>query len=343
MQSLMITKYGDLNTSLEIQEVPIPSIGPNQILIKTYAASFNPLDYKIVRGDFKAMRKIQFPKGIGRDVSGVIEKVGEEVKRFKAGDKVFSRIDEDFVGTMAEYVISNAADAALMPSNLNYEEAASIPLAGLTVYQSLIDIAQLSHGENILIHAGSGGVGTIAIQLSKHLGANVIATTSTKNVEMVKELGAHDVIDYTKQSYLDEGAKFDVVFDTLGGQHTLDSFKVLKNGGRVISIAGDVDSVTTKQLGLNKIISFLLKLKAKKVTNAAHKINAMYRFLLMSPNGGQLKELAKLYESGSIKAVLDKTYNFNDSIQAIDYLSKGRAKGKVVVQFDAYSSPANLK
>jgi NADPH:quinone reductase-like Zn-dependent oxidoreductase len=260
----MMTKYGDIGTSLEEQEVSIPTVSANQILIKTHSASFNPIDYKILRGDFKAMGKIQFPKGIGRDVSGVIEKVGKNVKNFKTGDKVYSRIAEDFVGTMAEYVISNDKDVAFTPSNLSFDESASIPLAGLTSYQALIDIAKLSSGESILIHAGSGGVGTIAIQLAKHLGANVTTTTSTKNVGMVKELGADDVIDYTKQSYLDEGAKFDIVFDTLGGQHTLDSFKVLKNGGRVISIAGDVDSVTTKQLGLNKIISFLLKLKAKK-------------------------------------------------------------------------------
>ena len=333
MQSLMITKYGDLNTSLEIQEVPIPTIGPNQILIKTHAASFNPLDFKIVRGDFKAIRKIQFPRGIGRDVSGVIEKVGEKVKKLQIGDKVYSRIDENFVGTMAEYVISNAADVALMPSNLNYGEAASIPLAGLTVYQSLIDIAKLSSGENILIHAGSGGVGTIAIQLSKHLGANVTTTTSTNNVDMVKNLGADKVIDYTKQSFLDVNEKYDVVYDTLGGQHTVDSFKVLKENGRVVSIAGELDDITAEQLGLNKFIRFILSMKARKVKKAASRINASYRFYLMSPNGKQLNELAKLYEKESIKPVIDNIYTFEESIAAIDYLSKGRAKGKVVIEF----------
>ena len=333
MQSLMITKYGDLNTSLEIQEVPIPTIGPNQILIKTHAASFNPLDYKIVRGDFKAIRKIQFPRGIGRDVSGVIEKVGEKVQKLQAGDKVYSRIDENFVGTMAEYVISNATDVALMPSNLNYGEAASIPLAGLTVYQSLIDIAKLSSGENILIHAGSGGVGTIAIQLSKHLGANVTTTTSTNNVDMVKNLGADKVIDYTKQSFLDVNEKYDIVYDTLGGQHTVDSFKVLKENGRVVSIAGELDDITAEQLGLNKFIRFILSMKARKVKKAASRINASYRFYLMSPNGKQLNELAKLYEKESIKPVIDNIYTFEESIAAIDYLSKGRAKGKVVIEF----------
>lgn len=333
MKSLMITKYGELSTSLEIQEVPIPSIAPNQILIKTYASSFNPLDYKIVRGDFKAMRKIQFPKGIGRDVSGVIEQVGEKVEKFKAGEKVCSRIDESLVGTMADYVISNADDVSLLPSNLKHEEIAGIPLAGLTSYQALVDVAKLLPGENILIHAGAGGGGSIAIQLAKHLRAKVTTTTSTKNIGLVQKLGADNIIDYTKQSYLEEGPKFDVVFDTLGGKYTLDSFKVLKKGGRVVSIAGDVDSITTKQLGLNRIIRFLLRLKAKKVTNAASKIGAKYRFLLMSPNGDQLKKLVELYESGSIKPVIDKTYKFDESIQALEYLSKGRAKGKVVVKF----------
>ena len=332
MKSLMMTKYGDAGTSLKVQEVSIPNFGKNQILIKTHSASFNPIDYKILRGDFKAMGKIQFPKGIGRDVSGIVEKVGKNVKNFKAGDKVYSRIAEDFVGTMAEYVISNDNDAALIPSNLSFDESASIPLAGLTSYQALIDVAKLSSGENILIHRGSGGVGTIAIQLAKHLGANVTSTTSTKNVKLVKDLGADKVIDYTKHSYLDEGAKFDVVLDTLGGEHTLNAFKVLKDGGRVVSISGALDSITAKQFGLNKFVRLILAFQARKVTKAAAKMNAMYRFLFMSSSGAQLKKIAKLYESGSIKPVIDKTYDFKSSIQALEYLSSGRAKGKVIVK-----------
>ena len=290
MISLMIKKYGDLEQSLEFQEIPVPVIQPNQLLIRTQAASFNPLDYKIVRGDFKAVRKIQFPQGIGRDVSGIVEKIGKSIKGFKVGDKVFSRIDENLVGTMAEYVVSNEKDVALMPSNLSFNEAASIPLAGLTAYQSLVDVAQLSSQENVLIYAGSGGVGTIAIQLAKHLGAYVTATTSTKNVAMVKKLGSDKVIDYTKENFQEQGRQFDVVYDTLGGEHTLNSFKVLKPGGRVISIAGDLDDITAKQLKLNRFIRFLLSLKVKKVINTASKLDASYRFHLMSPNGNQLKK-----------------------------------------------------
>jgi NADPH:quinone reductase-like Zn-dependent oxidoreductase len=332
MISLMIKKYGDLEQSLEFQEIPVPVIQPNQLLIRTQAASFNPLDYKIVRGDFKAVRKIQFPQGIGRDVSGIVEKIGKSIKGFKVGDKVFSRIDENLVGTMAEYVVSNEKDVALMPSNLSFNEAASIPLAGLTAYQSLVDVAQLSSQENVLIYAGSGGVGTIAIQLAKHLGAYVTATTSTKNVDMVKKLGTDEVIDYTKENFQEQGKQFDVVYDTLGGEHTLNSFKMLKPGGRVISIAGDLDDITAKQLKLNRFIRFLLSLKVKKVINTASKLDAFYRFHLMSPNGNQLQKLAELYESEIIKPIIDKTYIFEESIQALKYLSKGHAKGKVVVQ-----------
>jgi len=328
----MITKYGDINSSLEEQEIAKPALEENQILIKAYSSSFNPIDFKIVRGDFKAMGKVTFPIGTGRDVSGIIEEIGKNIKKFKKGDKVYSRINESHVGTMAEYVVSNVKDTALMPSNLSFDESASIPLVGLTTYQALVDIAKLSKGEKILIHAGSGGIGTFAIQLAKHLGANVTTTTSTKNITFVKDLGADKVIDYTSENYLDEGAVFDVVYDTLGGNYTLDSFKVLKDGGRVVSIKGTVDNITAQQLGLNKFIQMILAFQGRKVFKTASKMNAMYRFLLMSPNGDQLKKIAKMYESGAIKPIIDKTFKFAEAIQALEYLSKGRAKGKVIVK-----------
>ena len=332
MKSLMITKYGDVNSSLEEQEVPKPAVKANQILIKTYSSSFNPIDYKIVSGAYKALGKLSFPAGIGRDVSGIVDEVGKNVRKFKTGDKVYSRFNESFVGSMAEYVLSNVEDTALMPSNLGFDESASIPLVGLTTYQALVDVAKLSKGESVLIHAGSGGIGTFAIQLAKHLGAKVTTTTSSKNVSFVKGLGADKVIDYTSQNYLDEGAAFDVVYDTLGGDHTLNSFNVLKEGGRVLSIAGTIDSITAEQFGLNKFIRMILAFQARKVTRTASKMNATYRFLYMSPNGEQLKKIAKLYESGKLKPILDKTYKFSESIQALEYLSKGHAKGKVVVK-----------
>ena len=332
MKSLMVTKYGDISSSLEVQELTKPEVLADQILIKVYSSSFNPFDYKFIRGDFKAMGKVTFPIGTGRDVSGTIEEIGKNVKKFNVGDKVYSRINESFVGTMAEYVLSNVKDTALMPSNLSFDESASIPVVGLTTLQALADIAKLSKGENVLIHAGSGGIGSFAIQLAKHLGAHVTTTTSTKNISFMKELGADKVIDYTSQNYLDQGAVFDVVYDTLGGEHTLNSFKVIKNGGRVISISGAIDRIAAEQVGLNKFIRMILAFQARKVTRAASKKNAMYRFLFMSPSGNQLKKIAKMYESGAIKPIIDKTYKFSESVQALEYLSKGHAKGKVVVK-----------
>ena len=328
----MKKKYENINESLEFQKVSKPTIGSKKILIKTKAAIFNPLDYKIMWGDFKSVRKIEFPNGIGRDVSGFVEEISPDVKGFKVGDSVFSQLSEEHVGTMAEYVVSNESDVSLMPSNLNFIDSASIPLAGLTVYQSLVDIVKLSANEDILIYAGSGGVGTIGIQLSKYLGANV-TTTSTNNIDMVKKLGADKVIDYTEQSFIDDNVKFDVVYDTLGGQYTVDSFKVLKDNRLIVSIAGGLDDITAEQIGLNKFIRFMLSMKARNIKKAASRINASYRFYLMSPNGKQLNELAKLYEAESIKPVIDNTFTFEESIKAIDYVSRGRSKGKVVVEF----------
>jgi|TARA_B110000495_G_C23018151_1_gene603498 alcohol dehydrogenase len=331
MQALMMTKYGNISTSLAFQSIATPKASPSQVIIKVHASSINPFDYKVLKGEFKAFKKINFPQGIGRDVSGVVVEVGDLVSNLKVGDAVLSRIDEELVGTMAEYVASEAQHTALKPQEMTHEEAASMPLAGLTALQALVTTVQLKAGEKVLIHAGSGGVGTIAIQLAKSLGAFVATTTSTANVDLVKKLGADQVIDYKKEDYLEQVSDFDVVFDTLGGVYTLDAFKVIKNGGRVVSVNGEVDDILAKKLGLNFIIRKILSLKARKITQAAVKKNATYRMILMNSDGVQLAELANLYLQEKIKAVIDRSYPFTESIDAFEYLSKGRAKGKVVI------------
>ena len=332
MQALMMTKYGDISTSLAFQSTATPKAAANQVIIKVNASSINPFDYKVLQGEYKAFKKIHFPQGIGRDVSGVVVEVGNLVSHFKVGDAVLSRIDEGLVGrTIAEYVASEAQHTALKPQEMTHEEAASMPLAGLTALQALVTTAQLKAGEKVLIHAGSGGVGTIAIQLAKSLGAFVVTTTSTANVDLVKNLGADQVIDYKKEDYLAQVSDCDVVFDTLGGAYTLDAFKVIKSGGRVVSVNGEVDDILARKLGLNFIIRKILSLKARKVTQAAAKKNATYRMILMNSDGVQLAELAELYVQKKIKAVIDCSYPFTESIEALKYLSKGRAKGKVVI------------
>jgi alcohol dehydrogenase len=332
MKALMMTKYGSTSTSLAFQSVAMPKASPNQVVIQVCASSINPIDYKILRGDFKALTKVQFPQGIGRDVCGVVVEVGSQVNNFKVGDAVLSRIDESLVGTIAEYVASEAHHATLKPEQLTHEEAASIPLAGLTALQALVTTANLKAGEKVLIHAGSGGVGSIAIQLAKSIGAFVATTTSTANVDLVTKLGADQVIDYKQEDYLQQVSDFDVVFDTLGGDYTLDAFKVIKKGGKVVSISGEVDDILAQDLGLNLIIRTILKLKARKIVKAAAKKQATYRMILMSSNGAQLAELVDLYVHKKIQPVIDSVYPLTKSIEALEHLLKGRAKGKIVIK-----------
>jgi NADPH:quinone reductase-like Zn-dependent oxidoreductase len=331
MQALMMTQYGDITSSLAIQTVPTPSITPSQVLIKVHVSSINPFDYKVLRGDFKAFKKINFPQGIGRDVSGVVVKVGSNVQRLKVGDEVFSRIDDELVGTIADFVASEEEHTALKPSLLSHQSAGSIPLAGLTALQALVSTANLQANQKVLIHAGSGGVGSIAIQLAKSLGAFVATTTSSANLELVKSLGADQVIDYKRQDYVQELSDFDLVFDTLGGDYTLDAFKVIKQGGQVVSVSGEVDDTLARQLGLNFIIRQLLSFKARHITRAAAQKKATYRMILMNPDAAQLAHLADLYVQAKIKPVIDRSYTFSDSVKALSYLATGRAKGKVII------------
>lgn len=331
MKAVIMTQYGDIDSSLQLTEVEVPPVDMDELLVKVKAASINPIDFKVLRGDLKAVKKLNLPTGIGRDVSGVVEAVGANVSAFKVGDEVFSRVGEEHVGTLAEYVTIDQHDAAIKPVNLTHVEAASIPLVGLTSLQALFDVAKLKAGEKVLIHAGSGGIGSLAIQLARQQGAYVATTTSTKNVELVKRLGADVVIDYRKQDYLSELAEYDVVYDALGGDYTKDAFKILRPGGRVVSIVGDLDSQTAREMGLNSILRGLLYLKAMAVIKAAKQKSAIYRFVLMKPNGQQLKQLAELLNSEAIRPLVDRTFNLDDTKAAFHYLATGRAKGKVVV------------
>ncbi|MFA0811936.1 NADP-dependent oxidoreductase [Microbulbifer epialgicus] len=334
MKALRMTQYGEVDGSLEFQVVDKPSPKADEVLIRVQAASVNPIDNKILRGDFKSFSKVSFPAGIGRDVSGEVVSTGEEVTHFRPGDHVFARVGEEHVGTIAEYITVQVSHLARKPQNLSHQEAASIPLVGLTSYQALVQVAGLKQGEKVLIHAGSGGIGSMAIQLAKSFGAYVVTTTSTANVGWVKELGADLVIDYKKENYLDQLSEIDVVYDTLGGEYTLDAFKVLKPGGRVVSIVGDLDPQAAEELGLNWLIRKLLALKSRKVMKAAKAKSALYRMVLMQANGEQLRELGNLYQDNIISPVIDKTYSFEQSKEAFSYLASGRAKGKVIISME---------
>lgn len=331
MRILQIKGYGAIKSSLSFSEIEKPTISDNQVLIEVYAASINPIDYKIVEGALKQVRKLTFPTPIGFDVSGVVIKKGNNVNHLNVGDEIYSRVPSDSPGTFSEFIAINADVVCLKPSNLDFIESSSLPLVGLTAIQSF-DKANLKSGDKVLIHAGSGGIGTFAIQYAKSKGAYVYTTTSTKNVNWVKELGADRVIDYKTENYLDIVKDIDIVYDTLGRNYTEDAFKVIKDCGKVISIAGAIDDESAKELGLNGFIRFLLRLKNKKITKQANSKSAYYKFIFMTPNGNQLNDITSLVEAEKVKPIIDKIFPFSETIDALVYQKSGRAKGKIVIK-----------
>ncbi len=331
MKALQITGYGDVKSNLVFSEVEKPTIKDNQVLIEIHSASVNPIDYKIIEGLLKQIRKLTFPCPIGFDVAGIVLERGSNVTNLKVGDEVYSKVPSESPGTFAEYIAVDSDVVCLKPSNLNFSESASLPLVGLTTIQSF-DKASLKSGNKVLIHAGSGGIGTFAIQYAKSKGAYVYTTTSTKNVEWVKELGADRVIDYKTENYLNIVNNIDIVYETLGGNYTIDAFKVIKNGGKVVSLIGDVDKETARELELNGVIRFVLALKRMKITKQIKHKSAYYKLILMNSNGTQLNEIKKLVEDKLIKPVIDKEFSFSESIDALLYQKSGRAKGKIIIK-----------
>lgn len=324
MKVLQITKYGELKDGLSFNETAKPSINATDILIEIKAASLNPIDYKLVSGGLKDMVPLEFPSTIGFDVSGVVKEKGSEVTNFEIGDAAYARVPQNQMGTVAEYVAVDNSVASKKPENISFEEAASLPLIGLTAIQALERVG-LKKDDRILIHAGSGGVGSFAIQYAKAKGAYVYTTTSTKNVDWVKELGADRVIDYKKEDYKSVVSDLDIVFDTLGGDYTLDAFKLIKSGGKVTSIASIPDEETAAMMGMEDY-----KLP-KNFSNAIDEKSANYKLTWMQPNGEQLDAISAMVKDGKIKPVIDKVYSFEEGIEAYLYLATGRAKGKVII------------
>lgn len=330
MKELQITGYGKLEENLTFAEVEKPKIQKDQVLIEVFASGVNPIDYKIIEGAMKQVRKLSFPASIGFDVSGKIVEKGDDVNHLNIGDNVYSRVPSETPGTFAEFIAVDSNVVCLKPSNINFLQSAGLPLVGLTTIQAF-DYAQIKKGDKILIHAGSGGIGSFAIQYAKSKGAFVYTTTSTKNVNWVKELGADRVIDYKKENYLEIVKNIDVVYDTLGRNYTYEAFKVIKKGGRVVSLTGDIDKETAKQLGLNRLIRFFLSLKRRKLMKQVKSKSAYYKLVLMKPDGNQLNDIKSLVESQKIKPIIDKIFPFSEAISALQYQKSGRAKGKIII------------
>lgn len=329
MKTFTVERYG---AEVHAGEAPAPQVGADDVLIRIHAASINPLDLKLRDGDFKAILPYRLPFILGNDLAGVVLQVGVAVTRFAIGDEVYARPDKDRIGTFAELIAIHQDDVAIKPATLTMAEAASLPLVALTSWQALVERAQVRPGQKVLIHAGSGGVGTIAIQLAKQLGAQVATTTSGSNVGLVKQLGADVVVDYTQQAFETVLNDYDVVLDPLGGETLERSLRVLKPGGKIISIAGPPDPAFGRELGANPILRLAMRLLSFKIRRRAKRRNVTYSFLFMKANGDQLRELTPLIDAGRIRPVVDRIFPFRQTLDALHYVERGRAKaGKVVV------------
>ncbi|MDU8500698.1 NADP-dependent oxidoreductase [Pseudomonas syringae] len=331
MKALTFESYGK-SPEIAITHVPLPTIKPDELLVEVYAAGLNPIDNMITTGTFKAVLKHELPAIMGSDLSGVVIAVGKAVTRFKAGDAIFASLFDLGKGSIAEFAAVPERAAALKPANLDFVQAASIPMVGLTSWQALKEHANLQPGQKVFIPAGAGGIGTFAIQLAKHLGANVATTTSTGNVELVRSLGADEVVDYKKQAFEQVLRGYDLVLGTTRGDTIKKAVGILKSGGLIVSLVGPLDKTFAKARRMNAFFTFLFGLMSHSIRRRAKKHHVTYSFLFVSPQGAQLEKIAVLLESGQIKPVIDRVFALEQAKEGLEYLARGRAKGKVVVK-----------
>jgi len=331
MKAFIADRYGG-EGGTRLGEMPNPEPRDDDVLIQVHAAGVNPLDSKIRDGEFKLILPYRLPLILGNEVAGIVVQVGSRVRLFKPGDEVYARPRKDRIGTFAEFIAVNEDDVAIKPKDLTMEEAASIPLVGLTAWQALIERANLRKGQKVLIHAGSGGVGTFAIQLAKHVGAIVATTTSTANLGLVRRLGADILIDYKNDDFEKVLRDYDFVLNSLGKGTLEKSLQVLKPGGKLISISGPPDLDFAKEIGSGWILRQVMRLLSLRIRRKAKRHRVSYSFLFMRANGDQLREITSLIDSGIIHPVVDRIFPFESTKEALAYVETGRAKGKVVVK-----------
>jgi NADPH:quinone reductase-like Zn-dependent oxidoreductase len=331
VKAFIVKRYGK-KEKLQLAEIAVPVIKENDVLVEIHSAGVNQLDSKIRKGEFKLILPYKVPFTLGHDVAGVVTKLGGSVSKFKVGDEVYARPADHRIGTFAEYMSINENDLASKPRNLSMEEAASIPLVGLTAWQALIEKGNLKKGQKVFIQAGSGGVGTFAIQLAKHLGATVATTTSAANIDLVKSLGADIVIDYKKDDFETILKDYDVVLNSQDAKTLEKSLHILKPGGKLISISGPPDVDFAKEIGSSWLVKLILKILSSRVKKKAKRLGVSYSFLFMRAQGEQLRQITKLVDSGVIKPVMDKVFPFEQTNEALAYVEAGHAKGKVVVK-----------
>ena len=330
MKAYVVERYG--KDSVRAADVPEPQVGARDVLVRVSAVSINPLDKMVRNGEFKQLLKYKPPFVLGHDVAGVVTGVGANVRDFNVGDEVHARPRDLRIGTFAEFIAIDQDDVAPKPRSLTLHEAAAVPLVALAAWQILIDRAQVKPGQKVLIHAGAGGLGSTVIQLAKHLGATVATTTNTATVGLVRSLGADVVLDYTKEDFSTVLSDYDLVLDSLGGKNLEKSLTVLKPGGLAIGVAGPPDTGFAKQVGAPSFMGVVMNALSRKVRKQAKALGVRYQFFFMQASGSQLRELGALYDSGQLRPVIDRTFEFDQMLEAMAYVEQGRTKaGKVVV------------
>lgn len=332
MKAFVVKKYGKKET-LNLTDWAEPIINENDVLVEVHSAGVNLLDSLIRNGEFKLFLPYKPPFINGHDVAGVVTKIGSKVSKFKVGDEVYSRPSDYRIGTFAEFISIDEKDVALKPKNLSMDEAASIPLVGLTSWQALVEIGNVKKGQKVFIQAGSGGVGTFAIQLAKHLGAFVATTTSSKNIDLVKSLGADLIIDYKIEDFETKLEDYDLVLHSNRDAKILEkSLRILKPGGQLISLVGPPTPEFANAIGLPWYLKFVINLLSLSARKKAKKLNMSFKFLFMRAEGKQLGEITKLIEAGIMKPVIDKVFTFEQTNEALSYIETGRSRGKVVIK-----------
>jgi len=331
MRAFVLASYTD---DLREADVAEPIMGEHDVLVRVQAAGLNELDEKIRSGEFKQMLPYRLPQTLGHDLAGTVIRVGAEVRSFRAGDEVYGRPDKDRIGTFAERIAVAESDLALKPTSISMEEAGGLPLVALTAWQALVERGNVQPGQRVLIHGGAGGVGSIAIQLAKHLGATVATTASARNHDFVRELGADLAIDYRTEDFEQLLSGYDLVLDSVGGENLEKSLRVLKPGGLAIGIAGPPDPAFARELGLNPVLRGAMAALSAGVRRRAKKLGVRYQFLFMHASGAQLREITALVDSGAIRPVLAATHPFDQTAQALRGLKDARIPGKTVITIE---------
>ena len=328
MRAFVFDSYGQ---SVHEADVPEPTVGDHDVLVRITAAGLNQLDEKIREGEFKAILPYKTPLTLGHDLTGTVIRTGSKVQGFTPGDTVYGRARDGRIGTFAERISIDEADLALVPTTITAIEVASLPLVALTAWQALVIRGNLKPGQKVLIHAGAGGVGSIAIQLAKHLGAHVATSASSRNADFVRDLGADEVIDYRSQDFEKQLSGYDLVLDSLGGENLEKSLRILRPGGTAIGISGPPDPAFAKRVGLNPLLRLAIGGLSRRIRTQAKKLGVTYEFLFMSASGDQLREIASLVDDGILRPVVGSTFPFDETPSALAALASGGIRGKVVI------------